>query len=177
MGKKINKKLNNGGIKMRKRKDNKKRWIILVLVLLLLIGGGVAYKVINKESTGSRLETEGEMWTGKKQSQGLAEPESIAIPGYETITLKSDTTEQSVNLYNPETNKCYFKMSILLPDGTKIWESKLVEPGKGLYEITLDEEVTAGEYENAVLKYECFTLDENQYALNGSEIKLKLVVI
>lgn len=53
----------------------------------------------------------------------------------------------------------------------------MVEPGKGLYEITLDEEVTAGEYENAILKYECFTLDENQYALNGSEIKLKLVVI
>ncbi len=79
-----------------------------------------------------------------------------------------------MNFYNPEQNTCYFKMSLLLPDGTQLWESGLVEPGKAVYEITLNQTLTAGKYENATLKYECFAMDDEQTPLNGSEIKLTL---
>ena len=100
----------------------------------------------------------------------------IAIPGYKSLSLKAGQTEQSVNLYNPAENDCYFVMTLLLPDGTQIWKSKMVEPGKGLYEITLDQPVEAGTYENSTLKYECYRMDEELTALNGSEIRLTLEV-
>lgn len=67
-------------------------------------------------------------------------------------------------------------MSLLLSDGTKLWESKLIAPGKAVYTITLNEALNAGVYENATLKYDCFTMDEAQTPLNGSEIKLTLNV-
>lgn len=100
----------------------------------------------------------------------------IAIPGYKSLSLKAGQTEQSVNLYNPAENECYFVMTLLLPDGTQIWKSKMVEPGKGLYEITLDQPVEAGTYENSTLKYECYRMDEELTPLNGSEIRLTLEV-
>ena len=81
-----------------------------------------------------------------------------------------------MNLYNPEVNGCYFVMSLLLPDGTEIWKSKMIAPGKGLYEITLSQTVSAGTYENSILKYECYKMDDSLTLLNGSEVKLTLEV-
>ena len=93
------------------------------------------------------------------------------------MNFQAGVTEQAVNLYNPEQNTCYFKMTILLSDGTKLWESELVEPGKAIYEITLNEPLEAGEYEDCTLKYECFELNDEQTPLNGSEIKFSLNVL
>ena len=93
------------------------------------------------------------------------------------MTFKADAAEQAVNLYNPKQNTCYFKMSLYLKDDTKLWESNLVEPGKGIYEMELLQSLPAGSYEDAILKYECFAMDEKQTPLNGSEIKLTLKVM
>ena len=82
-----------------------------------------------------------------------------------------------MNLYNPEQNTCYFRMTLLLSDGTQFWPCGLIEPGKGLDEITLEQTRAAGTYEEPVLKYECFAMDDAQTPLNGSEIKLTLNVI
>ena len=53
---------------------------------------------------------------------------------------------------------------------------KHIEGAKGLYEITLDQAVEAGTYENSTLKYECYRMDEQLTPLNGSEIRLTLEV-
>lgn len=160
-----------------KETNSKKKLIIFLLLLLLIAVGWFLYKNFKEDTLVKPVETEGQTWNGKKKEQIDTNRESIAIPGYDTISLKSGTLYQSVNLYNPDLNNCYFKMSLILPDGIKVWESKLIEPGNGLYNIMLDKKIEPGEYENTILKYECFTLDENRSALNGSEIKLKLVVV
>lgn len=67
-------------------------------------------------------------------------------------------------------------MTLFLNDGTKLWESKLIEPGKAVYDITLSQALPAGIYEDCVLKYECFKMDEDQTPLNGSEIKFTMNV-
>lgn len=158
--------------------EKKKRfvWLALLLLVILGIGGLFLYKNYTSNYEVENIETEGETWTGKKKKESSKETESIAIPGFESINLTADTLEQEVNLYNPEQNDCYFVISLLLPDGTKIWQSKYIEPGKGVYNISLDKKVAEGEYEKAVLKYECFTMDDTPSSLNGSEIKLKLSV-
>lgn len=118
-------------------------------------------------------------WQGAQSSEqpqsGDGKP-GIAIPGYKSITLKADTKEQSVNLHNPSGNDCYFVMSLLLPDGTEIWRSKMVAPGKGLYQIELSQTVPAGTYENSILKYECCKMNDDLTPLNGGEVKLILEV-
>lgn len=68
-------------------------------------------------------------------------------------------------------------MSLILADGTVLWESDLVAPGKAIYDLTLMEALDAGEYADTILKYECFAMDDAQTPLNGSEIKLTLNVL
>ena len=115
-------------------------------------------------------------WQGKKSSKVAEQGATIAIPGFEKVTLKAEETKQEVNFHNPEINDCYFKLSLIHPNGSVLWTSDLIEPGKGMYVIKLEEALSAGEYEDAVLKYECFSLTD-QSPLNGSEINLKLVVV
>lgn len=152
----------------------KKKLIALALIITIALVSMVVF--LSQDST-FNLETEGQAWTGKKENTMKKESESIAIPGFESLTFIKNETKQSVNFYNPDSNNCYFKLSILLPDGKKIWESKYIEPGNGIYEIDLNQTLEEGEYDSATLKYECYTMDSIQTALNGSEIKFKLSII
>lgn len=153
----------------------KNKKIIMISLLSFLLIVGISFYFTNK--TPNLVETEGQTWTGKKESNKDSETEMIAIPGFESLSLEKNQSKQSVNFYNPEKNNCYFKLTLLLPDGTVIWKSKYIEPGNGIYEIDLDNPLEEGEYENAVLKYQCYTLNDEQTPLNGSEIKFKLFVL
>lgn len=176
----------------------KKKLAVIVIVVLLLVIGGVAFGLnwnnwfgggtdATPPDSPDTSDTAGQPdldenavdWQGEQpdsKPQTADGQAGIAIPGYKSIALKADQAQQRINLYNPEVNDCYFVMSLLLPDGTELWRSKMVAPGKGLYEITLSQTVPAGTYENSTLKYECYKMDDSLTPLNGGEVKLTLEV-
>ena len=146
------------------------RWIILseisVLLVLLMI-------LIPKRRGGEHV----------RNPKGVADsttatvvknPDSIAIPGYEMLELKANSKEQSLCMPNPPQNCCYFQISLHLEDGTLLWQSELIEPGKTSKPIVLSKALNKGMYPNAVLRYSCYSQDENLSPLNGAETKLTL---
>ena len=148
---------------------------IIILAVLLLIAVGVIVVLLTKGTGTAPLPNEAQ------QSQVSAKPaekltDSIDIPGYGYLSLKSGETEQDIAIPNPEQNFCWFRISLLLEDGTVLWTSALVAPGEASEPITLSAPLEKGEYENAMLKYECFSDAEGQNALNGAETKLTLKV-
>lgn len=164
---------------------------IIIIVVLLLIAGGVTLglnwnnwfnktpEVTQSNSVSPDLDPDAEDWTGEQpdnvndQTGGKG---GISCPGYGTITMAAGKKEQSVNFYNPKENTCYFVITLSLPDGTQIYKSKMIEPGKGIYQITLDKELTAGTYENAVLKYTPYKMNDELTPLNNAEMKFTLEV-
>lgn len=165
--------------------------LAVALLLVLLTGGGVilgmryqSSKEIKETSGTAAAEDQPEIddsateWTGQKETYtGKQTRDTIDIPGFDAMSFRAGTTDQTVNLYNPEQNTCYFRMSIYLPDGTKLWESKLIEPGKAVYDLNLDQPLNEGEYKDSILKYECFNMDADKTPLNGSEIHFTLRVL
>lgn len=103
-------------------------------------------------------------------------PDSIAIPGYEMLTLKADSTKQTICLPNPPQNCCYFKITLSLEDGTVLWQSDFVPPGETSAAITLSKPLSKGTYTGAKLTYQCFQMNEDFTPLNGAETKLTLAV-
>lgn len=128
---------------------------------------------------GDPVRTEGVVWSDRMQDDDSADaarnPETIAIPGFTAMTLTAGETRQQVSLHNPEDNEAYFRISLILPDGTLLWRSEFIEPGKGVREITLNEPLAAGEYPDTTVRYECFSLDD-QSPLNGAVSKTTLHV-
>ena len=102
--------------------------------------------------------------------------DSIGLPGYEWIPLTSGKLEQEQTFPNPPQNFCWIRVSLLLEDGTVLWTSELVAPGESTAPVVLSQTLEPGEYKNAVLKYECFRMDDDLSPLNGGEIHLTLKV-
>lgn len=149
------------------------RLVIIILILLLVIALVVIAVLLNRQppqTAGEENDTTAESAEVEKLT------DSIAIPGFSQLTFTAGETEQAMALYNPAENFCYFKISLILEDGTVIWVSDLVEPGKQSKPITLSQPLDAGTYENVTVHYDCFTMDDSLTQLNSGEIKITLHV-
>lgn len=130
------------------------------------------------------------IWTLGNYSEKTPEPEpsestpepvekltdGIDLPGYQWIPLSSGKLEQEQTFPNPPQNFCWIRVSLLLEDGTVLWTSELIAPGESSDPVVLSQPLEPGEYKNAVLKYECFRMDDALSPLNGGEIHLTLKV-
>jgi hypothetical protein len=112
-------------------------------------------------------------WEGVKPQDTGGVAAGIAIPGYKSITIAANQTDVKVNFNNPEGNPCYFVISLILDDGTVLYQSKMIEPGKGLYDITLTKALSPGQY-GATVKYETYSLSD-QTPMNGAEVQIALI--
>lgn len=160
--------------------ESKKKKILLILLILLLMAAmlGVGLYLggaFHKKQPQTAIDDTAVRYAEQQDYSEIEESPSIAIPGYDTIDFVANETHQKVVLHNPEENTCYFKMSFILSDGTKIWESDLLEPGMAFTEIELSQGLEAGTYEDVTLKYDCFSLKE-MAPLNNGAIKVTLNV-
>ena len=127
--------------------------LVIVGVLLMIIAFLIVRLCDNNSTIFQSSETTQPLPVVEKN------PDSIAIPGYEILELKSDSTQQTLCLPNPEQNVCYFQIALYLEDGTLLWQSELVAPGDISEPISLIKPLDKGAYPNAILKYGCFKLD------------------
>lgn len=101
---------------------------------------------------------------------------NILIPGYETLHFKTGEITQDVLFRNPSENQCSFKMSIYLEDGTEVWTADdVLNPGEAFLKIDMTKKLARGIYRNAVMKYECYSLDDGA-RLNGADIRVTIEV-
>lgn len=163
------------------------KMVVFFLIVMLIIGGGITvamnysnwFKSSVTDTNGkiADIDENAEDWKGALPYDAKGGTSSgIAIPGYKTIQLKADQKKQIVSFVNPKQNTCYFVISLSLPDGTKIYKSKMIPPSKGLYSIDLNEEVKSGTYIKSILKYECYNMDDNLTKLNGANVEVTLEV-
>ena len=152
---------------MNKRKKHTTLIVILLLLVLVLVcclRGCSSKEEISDESVVT------------EQTGGVKSNESIAIPGYEALELKADTLKQNICLKNPQENNCYFVITLMLEDGTELWQSEYIKPNEITKPIKLNKKLEAGTYPNSVLEYSCYSLDREKTPLNGAEMKVTLWV-
>ena len=152
------------------KKLKKQEIILLILAAVLafvLILSAQMYNIHERMTEGNESST---------QLPINVNPNSIAIPGYEILQLSADTKKQAVSLSNPKGNPCYFQISLYLEDGTLLWKSELIEPGKTSRQIVLIKSLPKGTYTNAVLRYSCYSMDGTHTPMNGAETKVTLQV-
>jgi len=98
---------------------------------------------------------------------------SIVIPGMTGINMVAGQLQQSVDFYNPESNKCYFVLSLYLSNNTRIYQSHYLAPGERITDITLTQILQRGVYGKCRLVYECYTLTDKR-PLNGGQVQLEI---
>lgn len=149
---------------------------ILGIIAFIVIAVIAVYIPILLNDTANNNASSGIKWDGNSITVNRDKPEKyIAIPCFTDLIFVANQTSQKVNIYNPEENKCVMNFSIVLSDGTVIWESDNTHPGYGFHDIKLTKTLSSGTYE-ARLITRCFTMDK-KLELNGSSFKFKINVI
>lgn len=152
----------------------KKKTAVILLAAAALLLAAVSVLLVGRQKGRQVKLPNGE--TVPQSDSVEKRTDSIAIPGYEGISLKANSKEQEIGFPNPAQNTCYFQISLMLEDGTMLWRSELVAPGEISDPITLEEPLEAGVYPNALLKFDCYTTDGAMRALNGAATKMTLHV-
>ena len=114
-------------------------------------------------------------WETGLDDKTSSESSSIQIPGYSSAKMKAGDTSLHLSIGNPEDNNCGFYATLMLNDGTILYKSEMLKPGYGLTEIPLSKTLDRGEY-NAIVYYECVTLDKEHAPLNAAESEFVLTV-
>lgn len=155
---------------MKQKTQKALMWGIPVLILLLLgiffywkhyaASGPVTSNLPNPEFEAQQVQ----------ETQAAGQSRGIQIPGYSIIPVQADTTDVKVDLYNPEGNEVYFQISFILKDtGEVLYESKLIQPGQHLYDITLNQPLAAGDYD-ITIQYATFSTDGSYTPRNGANM-------
>lgn len=152
--------------------------ILAIVILLLLTVNVILIGGLLKQSDTTPAAAPGTVIAAQvpEETEVVKVEDRIAIPGYESVALTAGTLEQTVCFSNPAQNCCYFQISLYLEDGTLLWKSEDVAPGENSEPVVLTQTLEAGTYKNALLKYECFTMDKDHTQLNGAQTKLMLQV-
>ena len=163
---------------MEKKNNNRTttNLILIVIALLLVTLNVVLIGGLLKDKDEAPAAVSGNAQTQQEPTEVVKVEDRIAIPGYEAIQLTADTLEQTICFPNPAQNCCYFQMSLYLEDGTLLWKSVDVAPGETSEPVVLSQPLAAGKYKDAILKYDCFTMDKKHSQLNGAQTKLMLLV-
>ena len=168
--------------------------LIIILVLLLTFGGifvglnwnnwfggngdkddkTVQTSQVSQPENSVDIDPNAGDWTGSKPEDKQPSSKGIKIPGYPSITIAADSKNVTMALLNPEGNPCYFKFEIVLKDTNEtIYESKYVEPGKAITDVTLTKPLSAGEYP-ATIKISTLSLDGSS-PMNGANVETVLI--
>ena len=154
----------------------KKRKICIVVVLLLLCGF-IIFFLFGRSNNKSLLpiDKNTEDWNGNQKlpTGEKEEIKTIKVPGISSLVFIANQKEQKVNFYNPKENDCLFHMTLYVND-ERYWQSGYVDPGKGYYNITLENVLESGDYSGALL-IECFMDDGT--ALNNARVEFNLKVV
>ncbi len=151
--------------------------IVILLIALISIGGYLLYSHLNeKKNLGNSGNVDGQ---ATEWDDGLNAPSEIEgrilIPGYSGASMQEGSKTLEIRIGNPKENNCYLQASFQLEDGTVLYESGLIEPGKGFDEIELTQSLDAGTYE-AFIHYQGYSLEDEPELLNSCDSAFTLTV-
>ena len=168
-------KIQDGTIKLKKRKIKKTYLLIILLILIVLL----QYILLKdpKQQTGDLRPTSIILVTPTPPPQNTPiqnMQKGISIPIQDKIRFTSQSKYQNVSFVNPSENNCNFVVSLTLSNKKTIYKSKLIPPGMAIYKIELKEALKEGEFKNSILTYECYKEDGTK--LNSAVFKVDIIV-
>ncbi len=153
--------------------------ILVVFLLALAVAAGVLYARRPAEAQpggNAYVDQSAGDWEVQVETPEETELGKMLIPGYGGATMREGDTTLSLRVGNPEGNTCYLKATLQLEDGTVLYESGLLEPGKGFEQIPLNQTLAAGVYQAAV-HYQGYAMEDQPQAMNSCDSALTLTVL
>lgn len=162
----------------KKKKSTSMILSIVLLILILVLGIAFVFQLKNKQNAAvgnsGRIDAEASDWDTNLNAPSEIQGQ-ILVPGYSGATIAAGDKTLSLRIGNPAENNCYLQATLQLADGTVLFESDLLEPGKGYEKIELSQTLQPGSYD-AMVHYQGYSMDEEPQMLNSCDSGFVLTV-
>ena len=113
-----------------------RRWLLFGVVIFLFCALILLLRCCNADTTpqgpcNGLVADEGAVdWEGNKTATETQQEGAIAIPGFDELTFKANQIYQHVNFHNPETNNCYFLMTLYVENEEYYYTRPKIHTGR-----------------------------------------------
>lgn len=147
--------------------------VVLIVAFVVLLWDNCESPTYN---TMSGTNTESTSQPLKYASVRDLSQDKISIPALNNITFREGRNNQTLRLFNPKSNQCYFNISLELSDGTVLYRTGLLKPNDEVSDISIYKRLKRGVYKDCIIKYDCYSLD-NEYILNNAVVNIDINVV
>lgn len=144
-------------------------WLFAILSLL----AGITYGIL--QFMDSKLDPNAKDFTPTSDIDIKTDPDHIALPGYGDIKVKAGSDTAYLALWNPPSNPCYFKFTILMGK-EEVFQSGLVAPGKAVTEVKFSKKIEKGEHDIEI-QIDTFSLEDSDIKMNSGVVETKVIGI
>ena len=142
----------------RNKEQNNNHYKFIIILLLIIICIMSLIFGLRGCSTTTPVNGNGVVWQGDQDLSTTQKTYYNKVIGFDKLHFTADTTKQKVNFYNDKSNQCYMEISLVLNDGTILWQSGELYPNNGFYEIELSQSLHQGVYENCQYQVRMFNI-------------------
>ncbi len=126
-------------------------WLTLLICLVILVNCLSEHETGTQDDVVWSPQIEDGIYNDDDSLAEEIEQKQITIHGFTDWTIPAGQTDSlPIALENSEGNPCYFSFSIVLQDGTKLYESDHVPPGESLRNITINKALEKGDHQASV---------------------------
>lgn len=145
---------------------------ISVIVIMIAIGG---FFFTGKDTLFGGMKMEKNTIEWNQDMESADKNADIQIPYYSDIYMEGGTDSIDMMLVNPKENECYFAYTFILSEtGQEIYQSDLIEPGRALEEVKLNQKMGTGRYKLDI-RIDTYSIKE-QNVLNNAIVSTNLIV-
>ena len=157
---------------VRVRKKSPLKISIAIGLLLVVLARGITAALWDRGPSLDKNAIAYQMPGGIKNT----DPESIMLPGFDTLVMNYATQKVDIALLNPEGNECLFKYHIILKDsGKELYKTGLIKPGTAVTSFEVQEKLEKGKYP-IVVKVDTADLKDPEKLFNGGAVEAVLEV-
>lgn len=145
---------------------------ISVIVIMIAIG---EFFFTGKDTLSGGMKMEKNTIEWNQDMESADKNADIQIPYYSDIYMEGGTDSIDMVLVNPKENECYFAYTFILSEtGEEIFQSDLIEPGRALEEVKLNQKMGTGRYKLDI-RIDTYSIKE-QNVLNNAIVSTNLIV-
>lgn len=157
---------------VRIRKKSPLKISIVIGLLIAVLAGGITVAIWDKDPNLDENAIAYQL-PGRIRN---TDPDSILLPGYDTLEMNHATQKVDIALLNPDGNECSFKYHIILKDtGEELYQTGLIKPGTAVTSFTVSKNLEKGEYP-IIIKVDTADLEDPEKLYNGGAIEAVLEV-
>lgn len=155
--------------------NNRKQHIGILVVIFIIIVIALLFRACGNDKNVYRntITDSSYDFSGNRNFIAAKDSESVKMIAVRGINVNSETGETDFKIQNPKDNKYLLVAKVFLGDGTLLFKSDKVSPGRVVNNVVFPSNMDSGTYKDAITVFEYYT-DKDSKLITRCEFQIEI---